>query len=71
MEANERIETLKSALRERVLVLDGAMGTAIQARNLGPADFGGEEYEGCNEYLGLTRPDVIGDIMQEVPRCRG
>ncbi|CAI8030269.1 Methionine synthase [Geodia barretti] len=38
------------------------MGTQIQARDLGPDDFGGEEYEGCNEYLNITRPDVIHDI---------
>ena len=38
------------------------MGTQIQARDLGPADFGGEEYEGCNEYLNITRPDIIADI---------
>ena len=45
-----------------MLVIDGAMGTAIQARGLGPDDFGGAEYEGCNEYLTVTRPDVIEDI---------
>ncbi len=38
------------------------MGTAIQNKNLGPDDFGGEEYEGCNEYLIVTNPDVIEDI---------
>ena len=43
-------------------MIDGAMGTAIQARNLGPDDFGGPEYEGCNEYLIVTRPDVIENI---------
>ena len=46
------------------MVLDGAMGTAIQAKNLGPEDFGGVEYEGCNENLVLTRPDVIREIHQ-------
>lgn len=62
MESMERIESLKSALRERILVIDGAMGTAIQSFNLGPDDFGGAEYEGCNEHLVLTRPDVIESI---------
>ena len=57
MEQQNRIETLKGSLQERVLVLDGAMGTSIQARNLGPDDFGGPEYEGCNEHLIITRPD--------------
>ena len=62
METNERINALKSALGQRILVLDGAMGTAIQSFNLGPEDFGGAEYEGCNEYLVITRPDVIESI---------
>ena len=62
MSESERINALKSALRQRILVLDGAMGTAIQARDLGPDDFGGPLYEGCNEYLVITRPDVITDI---------
>ena len=62
MSTNSRIDELKSALGQRLLVIDGAMGTAIQNRNLGPDDFGGPEYEGCNEYLIVTRPDVIEDI---------
>ncbi|MBF8299051.1 MAG: methionine synthase, partial [Dehalococcoidia bacterium] len=58
----QRIETLKRLLTERVLVVDGAMGTAIQALNLSAADFGGAQYEGCNEFLVITRPDVIKSI---------
>jgi len=53
---------LLEVLRERIVVMDGAMGTMIQARNLSAADFGGPELEGCNENLVLTRPDVIRDI---------
>jgi 5-methyltetrahydrofolate--homocysteine methyltransferase len=45
----ERIAKLKEALSHRVLVLDGAMGTAIQDRNLNAQDFGGDALEGCNE----------------------
>ncbi|MHB8874058.1 MAG: methionine synthase [Myxococcaceae bacterium] len=60
-----RVSQLKAAMRERVLVLDGAMGTMLQDRNLKAADFGGPEYEGCNENLVLTRPDVILDIHAE------
>jgi len=45
-----------------MLVLDGAMGTMIQAASLGAEDFGGAGYEGCNEHLNLTRPDVIRSI---------
>lgn len=50
------------ALSQRILILDGAMGTQLQARNLTAADFGGEAYEGCNEMLVLTRPDLIEDV---------
>jgi 5-methyltetrahydrofolate--homocysteine methyltransferase len=56
------VTTLREALGGRILVLDGAMGTMIQAAALGPDDFGGAEYEGCNEFLNLTRPDVIRGI---------
>jgi len=49
-------------LNERILVLDGAMGTMIQQRHLTAADFGGAPFEGCNEHLVLTRPDIIGEI---------
>jgi 5-methyltetrahydrofolate--homocysteine methyltransferase len=48
------------ALRERVLFFDGAMGTSIQRYDLTAEDFGGKE--GCNDYLVLTRPDVIEEI---------
>jgi 5-methyltetrahydrofolate--homocysteine methyltransferase len=53
---------LARALADRILVLDGAMGTMIQAAGLTAADFGGDRYEGCNEHLNLTRPDVIRSI---------
>ncbi len=55
-------QVLEAALAERILVLDGAMGTLIQQRQLTATDFGGAAYEGCNEYLVATRPDVIADI---------
>src|SRR5215470_10645419 len=51
---------LLSALAERVIVADGAMGTMIQAHDLPLDDF--EGHEGCNEILNVTRPDVIRDI---------
>lgn len=53
---------LRAALAERLLVLDGAMGTMIQRLDLGPADFGGAHLEGCNENLVLTRPDAVAGI---------
>jgi 5-methyltetrahydrofolate--homocysteine methyltransferase len=58
----ERVRALLKSFEKRVLVLDGAMGTAIQALNLGAIDFGGPEYEGCNENLVLTRPEAIRSI---------
>ncbi|HEU5250288.1 MAG TPA: homocysteine S-methyltransferase family protein, partial [Thermoanaerobaculia bacterium] len=60
--AGERTEELSAVLADRILVIDGATGTGIQARDLSAADFGGPEYEGCNEHLVLTRPDVIRSL---------
>ena len=51
-----------AALADRVLVFDGAMGTSIQRYELTPDDFGGQALEGCNDYLVITRPDVVGEI---------
>ena len=59
---NERRQALTDILEQRVLVLDGAMGTMLQQRNLTAADFGGPVLEGCNESLNRTRPDVVLDI---------
>jgi 5-methyltetrahydrofolate--homocysteine methyltransferase len=50
------------AVRESVVVFDGATGTNIQLRHLGPDDFGGPALEGCNEILVETRPDVVADL---------
>lgn len=49
-------------LEKRILIIDGAMGTMLQAENLTPDDFGGEELDGCNENLVITRPDVIKKV---------
>ncbi len=57
-----RRQALEDALATRVLVLDGAMGTMLQERQLTANDFGGPALEGCNENLVATRPDVILDI---------
>lgn len=53
---------LQEQLKQRILIMDGAMGTMIQQADLSAEDFGGEELEGCNEMLTLTRPDVISSI---------
>jgi 5-methyltetrahydrofolate--homocysteine methyltransferase len=69
MTASDHRAPLEALLAERILVLDGAMGTMLQARNLGEADFRGERFaehpsdlQGDNELLVLTRPDVIEDV---------
>jgi 5-methyltetrahydrofolate--homocysteine methyltransferase len=65
----ERVKTFHRLLGERILVLDGAMGTMIQRHGLGEADYRGERFaawprdlKGANDLLTLTRPDVIAGI---------
>ena len=67
-----RIAALHGALEQRILVLDGAMGTMIQRRALDEAAFRGERFRawkkdlrGNNDLLNLTRPDVIREIHEE------
>jgi 5-methyltetrahydrofolate--homocysteine methyltransferase len=55
---------IERLVKEKILVLDGAMGTSIQKFDLTAADFGGAELEGCNENLLLTRPDVIASVHE-------
>ena len=62
-------EALTTALQERVLVIDGAMGTMIQSYGLGEADYRGDrfadhaaELQGNADTLSVTRPDLIGEI---------
>ena len=64
--------TLQEAIKERILVLDGAMGTMIQRYGLAEEDFRGEQFKdvpglmkGNNDILCLTRPDVIADIHRK------
>jgi 5-methyltetrahydrofolate--homocysteine methyltransferase len=51
-----------TALRERVVIFDGAVGTNLQLLGLGPDAFGGHELEGCFEALALSAPQVVGDL---------
>jgi len=48
----------------KITIVDGAMGTSIQNLNLESADFNGDEYEGCNEYLNITSPQNIELVHQ-------
>lgn len=63
---------LEELLRTRILILDGAMGTMIQAHALGERDFRGrlfadhpKDLKGCNDLLSLTRPDIIEEIHRQ------
>src|ERR1700686_1579891 len=58
-------QALRELLSQRILVLDGAMGTMLQQRDLSAEDFGGAALEGCNENLVRTRPDVVLDIHRK------
>ena len=66
---NERITALHKALKERILILDGAMGTMIQRHKLEEADYRGERFadyhmdiKGNNDLLSLTQPEIIKGI---------
>ncbi len=66
---SDRIREFRRLLGERILVLDGAMGTVIQSHGLGEADYRGERFrdwpsdlKGNNDLLTLTRPELIGEI---------
>jgi 5-methyltetrahydrofolate--homocysteine methyltransferase len=68
----ERITKLKKLLEERIVLLDGAMGTMIQRAHLDEQAFRGERFrdygrdiKGNNDLLVLTQPDVIGSIHRE------
>ena len=49
-------------INDKVVVYDGAFGTYVQTLDLSADDFGGEHFEGCNELLVVTRPDVIAGM---------
>lgn len=54
--------TLLNLITEKILIIDGGMGTMIQSYNLDSDDYGGHQYDGCNDILNLTRPDIIKKI---------
>jgi 5-methyltetrahydrofolate--homocysteine methyltransferase len=72
MSREQRLAKFYDLLKQRILILDGAMGTMIQRCNLGEADYRGERFadwpsdlKGNNDLLVLTRPDVIRDIHSQ------
>jgi methylmalonyl-CoA mutase cobalamin-binding domain/chain len=50
------------ALEKKVLVFDGAMGTSLQKQNLTAEHFGGEQYNGCNDYLVISYPEAVEKV---------
>lgn len=65
MNANNRAFTNRrflDALEKRVLVYDGAMGTSLQEQNLTAEHFGGEQYNGCNDYLVISYPEAVEKV---------
>ena len=73
------VEKFKKLLTERILVIDGAMGTMIQRHKLTEKDFRGERFKdyphdlkGNNDLLSITQPEIIKDIHQRIfcSRCR-
>ena len=76
MTRHERIEALKAAAKERILILDGSWGVMIQRRGLDEADFRGERFaghkgqlKGNNDILCITRPDIIADLHDDYYRA--
>ncbi len=70
-ERQQRIDALHAALRQRILILDGGMGTMIQGYGLQEADYRGERFKdfhrdvkGNNDLLSITRPQVIREIHE-------
>ena len=67
-----RIERLQQLLRERIVIIDGAMGTMIQRYKLAEADYRGEQYKnwrkdlkGLNDLLNVTQPSVVEEINRQ------
>ncbi len=70
MNREQRIEALKKAVQERILIIDGAMGTMVQRYKLQEADYRGERFadwsqdvKGNNDLLVLTQPHIIREIQ--------
>ena len=59
----ERSQALLDAVRTRVVIADGAMGTMLQRHDPTLEDY--QQLEGCNEILNISRPDMIGAIHDE------
>ena len=59
------MKSFRDILAEKVVVFDGAMGTHLQGQGLGADDFGGEELNGCNEILVVTKPIAVQNVHSD------
>ncbi|MFA6540218.1 MAG: methionine synthase [Bacteroidota bacterium] len=59
------MKTFEQIVKEKIVVFDGAMGTNLQLQNLSADDFGGEHFNGCNEYLVLSKPSAIEKVHSD------
>ena len=71
------MSTIYKILEERILVLDGAMGTMLQHHNFSEEDFRGEKFKGFhlplkgnNDLLSLTQPEAIKEVHRKYLQCR-
>ena len=69
---SDRLQALQQVLRQRILVIDGAMGTMVQSYGLSEADYRGERFadwqqplRGNHDVLSLTQPQIIAEIHQK------
>ncbi|WP_428261949.1 methionine synthase [Haliangium sp.] len=73
--AETTLSRIEAILRERIVMIDGAMGTMLQRYGLTEEDFRGDRYRdhesalmGCNDLLSITRPDVVEQVHMEFMR---
>ncbi len=58
----DKKQRFKNVLKDKILIIDGAMGTMIQKLNLSPVDFGGEAFQMLSDILSLSKPEAIKNI---------
>jgi 5-methyltetrahydrofolate--homocysteine methyltransferase len=59
------MKSFLDVLKEKIIVFDGAQGTHLQSQNLSADDFGGEQFNGCNEYLVIAKPSAVENVHRD------
>ena len=59
------IKNFLEILRQKIIVFDGATGTSLQGQGLSSEDFGGERFDGCNEYLVVSKPSAVEKVHSD------